>query len=306
MKEISIVIPVYKSQTILPMLFSEIDSALKNYNYELILVNDNSPDESWIEIQKLCEASKRVIGVNLRKNFGQDSAIMAGLNQASGKYIVIMDDDLQHSPYDIEKLYMQCKKGYDVCYANFKKKKQAWWKNLGSWFNGKVAEILLDKPSNIYLSPFEMITKEVAEEVIKYKGAYPYVQGLILNSTASFTQVEIEHHVRYEGRGNFNFVKSVTVFFKLATSFSVIPLRIASLVGIFSACLGFLLAVFYLYEFLLYKNAPEGWTTLVVLLLFIGGLILLSLGIIGEYLGRMYLNINNKPQFVIKHIINKK
>ncbi|MBK8397635.1 MAG: glycosyltransferase family 2 protein [Leptospiraceae bacterium] len=155
-KEISIVIPVYKSKNILYKLYNEIDSALKNYIYEVILVNDNSPDDSWNEILKLCENNSHIIGVNLRKNFGQDAAIMAGLNQTSGKYIVIMDDDLQHSPFDIEKLYLECKKGYDVCYANFKKKKQSWWKNMGSWFNGKVAEYILDKPPDMETLTYQM------------------------------------------------------------------------------------------------------------------------------------------------------
>lgn len=304
--EISIVIPVYKSGNIIRKLTNQIDSALKNIKYEIILVNDCSPDESWSEICQLCGENGHIVGVNLRKNFGQDGAIMAGLSQVSGAYVVIMDDDLQHSPYDIERLYLECKKGYDVCYANFKKKKQSWWKNMGSWLNGKVAEYILSKPAGIYLSPFEIITKEIALEVVKYGGPYPYVQGLILNTTSNITQIDIEHHERFEGKGNFNFMKSLSVFLKLVTGFSVLPLRIASWVGMISAFLGLLLSIYYLFEYIFLRNSPEGWTTLVMLLLLIGGLILTSLGIIGEYVGRIYLNINNKPQYIIKNIVNKK
>ena len=302
MINISIVIPVYNSGEILFELNKQMADALKEYNYELILINDCSPDNSWNIIKQLSEKYPNTIGINLRKNSGQDNAIMAGLNYCSGDYVVIMDDDLQHSPYDIPKLVNQCKNGFDVCYAKFKHKKQKWWKNLGSWFNGKVAEIIINKPKGIYLSPFEAINKDVVNEVIKYKGAYPYVQGLILRCTSNVTQRDVEHHNRFSGRSNFNFIRSLTVFLKLATSFSVVPLRIATFIGFISSVIGFLLIPYYLYLFFFTKEIIEGWTTLVVLILLLGGLVLLSLGIIGEYIGRMYLSINVKPQYVIKEI----
>lgn len=303
MKEISIVIPVYNSQDNLTELARQIQDALSAIPYELILVNDGSRDGSWDVITRLCNEYPQMIGVNLRKNSGQDNAIMAGLSYASGGYVVIMDDDIQHSPYDIPELYEACRQGYDVCYANFLKKNQAWWKNLGSWFNGKIADILLDKPKHIYLSPFEIIRKDVVDEVLKYKGPYPYVQGLLLQITGNVTQITIPHHERYRGKSNFNFVRSLSVFLKLATSFSVYPLRIASLIGFLVASVGFVLAVFYLLEYFLTDHAVEGWLTLVLINLIIGGLVLASIGLIGEYMGRMYLSLNAKPQYTIKETI---
>jgi undecaprenyl-phosphate 4-deoxy-4-formamido-L-arabinose transferase len=228
---------------------------------------------------------------------------MAGLNHCSGEYVVIMDDDLQHSPYDIPLLVEQCKTGFDICYANFARKRQKWWKNVGSWLNGKLAEILINKPTRLYLSPFQALRQEVVQEIIKYSGPYPYVQGLILRVTSNYTQIDIKHHARHAGTGNFNFVRSVTVFIKLATTFSVVPLRVASIVGSVSAVLGFLMIPYHLYVYLITNEIVEGWTSLMIILLVIGGLILLSLGMLGEYVGRMYLNINESPQFVVKQVL---
>ncbi len=303
MKDISIVIPVYNSEGNLIELARQVQDALSEMRYDLILVNDGSKDGSWDVIAQLCSQNHSLIGVNLRKNSGQDNAIMAGLSHATGNYTVIMDDDIQHSPYDIIKLYDECRKGYDVCYANFLKKNQALWKNMGSWFNGKIADILIDKPKHIYLSPFQIIRKEVVDEVLKYKGPYPYVQGLLLQTTNNVTQITIEHHERYKGNSNFNLFRSISVFFKLATSFSVYPLRIASLMGFLVASIGFGLAVFYLLEYFLTDHAVEGWLTLVLINLIVGGLILASIGLIGEYMGRMYLSLNSKPQYTVKETI---
>lgn len=305
--EISIVIPAYRSEKNLAELTKRIESALSEIPFEVIFVNDCSPDNSWQVIEGLCEKYSFVLGLSLMKNSGQDNAIIAGLNYVSGKYIVIMDDDLQHAPEDILKLYNECKKGFHVCFANFQVKKQALWKNFGSWLNGKLAEVLINKPKGIYLSPFEMITSEVVREIIKYKGAHPYIQGLIFSVTNNVTQVSVEHHDRFSGSSNYDLLKSINVFFRLATGFSVKPLRIASFVGFISAVFGFLLIPYYIYQYYFENYNVEGWTTLVVLFLLIGGLILMSLGLIGEYIGRMYLNVSSRPQFVVeKKIMGKK
>ena len=303
MVTISIVVPVYNSGEILLELNRQVAEALEGIAYELILVNDCSPDKSWEVISRLVSKDERVIGINLRKNSGQDNALMAGLNHCSGEYVVIMDDDLQHSPHDILLLVEQCRVGFDVCYANFTRKRQKWWKNAGSWLNGRLAEILIDKPAHIYLSPFEAIRYEVVEEIVKYSGPYPYVQGLILRVTTNITQVQVEHHERYAGMGNFNFIRSVTVFIKHATTFSIVPLRAASLVGSISAVLGFFMIPYQLYYYFIAKQIVEGWTSLMIVLLVIGGLILLSLGMLGEYVGRMYINVNESPQFVVKEVL---
>lgn len=305
MKELSIVIPVYNSETCVKKITEQISDALKDIDYEQIMVNDCSRDKSWQKICEVIDDGFSVVGINLRKNSGQDNAIFAGIQYASGSYIVIMDDDLQHSPYDILKLYEEVKKGTDVCYADFPRKKQKIWKNLGSWVNGKSAEIVIDKPKNIYLSPFKIIKKEICDLMIENSNLFPYIDGLIFQITNNISQITVEHHKRDSGKSNYNLIKSIKVFNRLLFGFSIIPLKISSVLGFLSALSGFVLGIYYLVEHFKGKSDVEGWTTIVLLILFIGGIILLSLGIIGEYLGRMFLTINNNKRFTISEIKKK-
>lgn len=303
MKEISVVIPVYKSEECIPELTRQIEDSLKEFNWELILVNDCSPDNSWTAIKEVSKENKNIIGINLRKNSGQDLAILAGLNHAKGEWIVIMDDDLQHSPYDIPKLYAQAQEGFDVVYADFKQKKQKLWKNLGSWLNGKVSEIALGKPKGIYLSPFKIINHSVVQEMCKLNNLFPYIDGLIFQITKNITQISIEHHKREYGKSNFTLLKSIQVFFRMMFGFSTFPLNFATYIGFFSSISGFILAVYYLIKFFLGLESLTGWTSQIVITLILGGLILLALGIIGKYIGQMYLTINNSPKYIVKETV---
>ncbi|HXB39365.1 MAG TPA: glycosyltransferase [Bacteroidia bacterium] len=304
--KISIVIPVYNSEDCLLQLNDELEKAMTAFDtYEIILVNDRSTDGSWEKIIQICSVNKFVTGINFRKNFGQDNAIMAGLQVAKGSYIVIMDDDLQHSPSDIVHLYSKCREGYDICYGYFKKKNQKKWKNIGSYINGKLSEKLLQKPEHIYLSPFKVITKGIANEVIKYTGPFPYIEATLLTITSNITQIEINHYPRHKGKGNFNFVKSALVFIKHATNYSIYPLRVVSVLGFGIALSSFILGLVYLLEYFFSSRKIEGWITLVILVIFFGGMILMSLGLIGEYIGRIFLSINKKPQFTIDQVIKK-
>lgn len=300
MKEISVVVPVYKSHECVAELVRQVSDALKNFDWELVMVNDCSPDASWQEILKASEKESRVLGINLRKNGGQDLAILAGLNSASGKWVVIMDDDLQHSPYDIPKLYNEAQKGFDVVYADFKQKKQKLWKNLGSALNGKVSELTLGKPKGIYLSPFKIINGDVVKEMCKLNNLFPYIDGLIFQITKNITQINIEHHKREYGKSNFTLIKSIQVFLRMMFGFSIFPLNLAVYTGFISALLGLVLAVYYFVKFMLGLETLTGWTSLIVVILILGGLILLALGIIGRYLGQMYLTINKSPKYIIK------
>lgn len=304
MIDISIVIPVYNSENNLLELNNQIKKELVNINYEIILVNDQSKDNSWNVIKNLTDEYKNIIGINLRKNSGQDNAIFAGINYANGEYIVIMDDDLQHSPSDIIKLYEEIKKGYDVCYANFDKKKQALWKNIGSCINGKMAEIIIDKPQNIYLSPFKIIKKDIIDEVKLTNYLYPYIDGIIFSITNNITQIDAKHYDRFSGVSNYTLLESIKVFMKLATGFSVFPLRVASFIGAITSMFGFMLGLYFIVEYFINSSSLEGWTSMIVVTLFLGGIILMSLGILGEYLGRIYLSINKKKSYTVKKELN--
>lgn len=300
--EISIVIPVYNSSSIIEELQKQIAQAMI-VSYEIIFVNDCSKDDSWKKIVTLSKQFPNITGIHLRKNSGQDNALLAGLRMAKGNYCVIMDDDLQHNPKDIISLYNECKKGFDVCYANFNSLKQTNVKNIGSSTNGWMAELLVSKPKGIYLSPFKIINKSTVAEIAKFAGPYPYIDGIILTITQNLSQVAVEHQTRFSGKSNYTLSKSVSVFMKLFTGFSVLPLRLATITGCIATLVGFILLIKYLYDYFIAKNFIEGWTTVVVLIILFGGLILITLGIIGEYIGRMYLTLNNKPQYSISEIV---
>ena len=232
---LSLVVPVYRSEPILVHLVAEIDKAMAAEgfagDFELILVNDASPDNSWDVIRRLAASHAFVRGVCLRKNFGQHSATMAGLNHVRGAIAVILDDDLQHPPRDISNIVRAIESGYDVCYTRYRSRKHALWKRLGSRFNDRVATLFLKKPSGLYLSSFKGMRRDIVDEVIKYDGPYAYLDGLILEVTRSITSVEIEHQERLEGRGNYNLRRSVSLWLKMTTGFSILPLRIATVAG---------------------------------------------------------------------------
>jgi undecaprenyl-phosphate 4-deoxy-4-formamido-L-arabinose transferase len=305
-KKISVVVPVYKSQECVQALVNRVDECLQGKEYELVLVNDGSPDNSWEEIKKAARSNKRVIGISLRKNSGQDNALMAGFSAVTGDYVVIMDDDLQHNPADIERMAEELERGsYDACYANFGTKKEKLWKRLGSWLNGKMAEIIIRKPRHIYLSPFKILRKEIMDEIIKYVGPYPYIDGLIFTITQNVTQLPVEHHERFAGRGNYTFLRSILVSLKLMTGFSVFPLRVAIIIGFIVSISGFILSLFYFLKFFIAGESVAGWTSLIMVTLILGGMILIALGIVGEYVGRSYVQLNKKPPYSIKEVLNR-
>ena len=308
--DLSIVVPVYRSEACLDALEAEIAKALEptGRSYEVVLVNDCSPDNSWAVIDSICRRNANVVGVDLRRNFGQDNAIITGLRLARGKYIAIMDDDLQHSPADLPALLGRVEQGPDVVYADFRIKRQKVWKNLGSWFNGKFAEWVINKPKDVYLSPYKIIRREVVEAICKYEGPDPYIDGLIFQVTSRIAQIPADHHPRYAGSSTYTFWKSVKVWARLAFSFSARPMRLVSGCGFLFAMLGLLLAVVVvLYRLLFPESFPPnavGWTSLMVALLVLSGVQMFCFGIVGEYTGRIFLRVNDKPQTAIREELN--
>ena len=300
---LSIVVPVYHSALILPKLVEQIYAEMLKEDlaerFELLLVNDCSTDDSWEIIRSLASTHDFIKGISLRRNFGQHNAIMAGLNHATGDFTVIMDDDLQHPPQAIGEMLRALSSGYDVCYTRYLNRKHAYWKKMGSSFNDWVATCLLNKPKGLYLSSFKAIRKEVVAEIIKYDGPYVYLDGLILDVTRSITTIDIAHQARYEGTGNYNLRRSLALYMGMATSFSILPLRIASCAGMLMAALSFVMLICIVVTKFTDPELPAGWASLVVAVLFVGGVQTLCMGVIGEYLGRTYLKLNHKPQFVI-------
>ena len=298
---LSIVIPVFNSEDCLRALASRLQEALSPVAgaYEVLLVDDCSEDSSWIVVDELCREVDAFRGFRFRRNFGQDNAIMAGLANASGDIVVIMDDDLQHDPEDIKLLVENMDDNYDVCYGYFLTKKQTKIKNLGSWLNNLIANIVLRKPRILYLSPFKAIRRDIAKEVIKYQGPYPYVDGLILGVTSKVTQVALEHQFRYSGKGNYNIRASLRVWLRVLTSFSVAPLRLATVLGFVVSGIGFVFMAIYLVQWRLGIRGPAGWLTVTVAVLVLGGVQLMSLGLIGEYIGRIFMSQNQTMQYIV-------
>ncbi len=305
--EVSIVVPVYRSAGILPILLEQVQAAMQAAamagRFELILVNDASPDNSWNVIRELSSRYPFLKGICLSRNFGQHNASMAGLNHASGDVVVIMDDDLQHPPQAVMSMVAAINQGFDVCYTTYVGRKHPAWKRLGSWFNDRVAASLLGKPRGLYLSSFKALRRTVVQEIIRYDGPYAYIDGLILDVTRQITSVPINHQARHEGKGNYGLRRSLSLWLKMATSFSILPLRIASFSGIVLAIIAAIALVAVIVEKLRHPDTPAGWASVSAIVLFMGGLQLLCLGVIGEYLGRAYLKLNRKPQFAVRESI---
>ena len=306
---ISIVVPVYNSSSIIDDLTKDILSVIKKISdvnkIQLILVNDCSTDESWKKISKLSSEYKEiVIGVNLMRNYGQHNAIMAGLRLADGDYIILLDDDYQHPPKEIPKILSKIKEGYDVCYTNYKNNTYSKLKIFGSWVNKKISNILIDKPKSIYLSSYKCLTQKVLKEIIKYDGPFVYIDGLIFDITKNVTSVDIEHSERKLGKSNYNIFKLVSLWLRVLTNFSIVPLRIATFVGFFMTFVSFIFVIFI--SILKFKNPDiaAGWASLSTLIVFFSGVQLILIGLVGEYIGRSYIKLNKKPQFVVREYIN--
>lgn len=300
---VSIVVPVYRSAGILPELVAAVAEGMAGRRLELVLVCDASPDNSWRVIGELATRYSFIRGICLRKNVGQHNAIMAGLAHSGGESVVVMDDDLQHPPSAIPLLLKALENGADVCYANYVQRKHALWKRVGSKFNDMVATLLLGKPSNLYLSSFKAMRRAIADQVVKYDGPFAYVDGLILESTAAITSVDIAHCERRSGEGNYSLRRSVSLWLKMVTSFSVFPLRVLFVLGALVATFSMLMAGYVVFSKFHNPDLPIGWSSTIAAILLVGGLQMLGLGLLGEYLGRAYMKLNGRPQYVVREVI---
>lgn len=300
---LSVVIPVYNANHTIKELCEQLQKELPKItnDYEIILVDDGSHDNSWDIIKRLHSKNKRIKPFQLIRNFGQNSAIMAGLSKSNGDFVVIMDDDLQQRSDQIKTLWDAIiKNDHDVVYGTFIEKKQAWWKNFGSWFNGKVAEGLIKKPKDLYLSPFKILSRQVVEEVLKYPGPYPYIDGFILKVTTRLSQVPVKNEARKIGISNYNLSKSFALWTVTFTNFSVWPLRFSFLIGSLTSFFSIILSAIFVVNYIQGVSSPPGWLSTTLLLMIFSSIILMSLGLIGEYTGRLFMLNNNVPQYIIR------
>ncbi len=302
---LSIVIPVYRGEkTIARLVHSLVDCLTDSCQLEIVLVNDGSPDKSADVCRGLAVRFAFVKFLNLSRNFSEHNAVMAGLNHATGDYVVIMDDDFQNPPGEVTKLVDEIQKGYDVVFSCYAEKQHHFLRNLGSRVNDWFAVVLLDKPRDLYLSSFKILSRFVVDELIKYDGPYPYIDGLVLRFTRNYSRVLVAHDPRREGRSGYTLRKLISLYLNMFTNFSILPLRLASCAGLASSVLGLALAAYFVAERIQNPQLPAGWASMIVSLFIIAGIQLFSLGMIGEYLGRLFLKDNGRPQFVIREKLN--
>lgn len=308
-KMISFVIPCYRSQATLPSVIREIQETmegLRQYTYEVVLVNDCSPDDTFETIRELCRENANITGINLAKNFGQHSALMAGFHQIKGDIVVCLDDDGQTPAGEVGKLLEGIERGADVVYAKYAHKHHSGFRNWGSHVNELMTRVMLGKPKDLYVSSYFAARRFVVDEMIKYEYPYPYVIGLVLRTTKNIINVEVNHRDRLEGTSGYTLGKLLNLWFNGFTAFSVKPLRIATVTGAGCALLGFAYGIYTIIK-KIFINPPglvTGFSALMSVLVFMGGMLMLMLGLVGEYMGRMYISMNRSPQYVVREIVN--
>lgn len=308
MKKIGFVIPCYRSENTIDIVVKELEDTISkmNFDYEILLVNDYSPDNTFKKLEELARTHKCVTAINLAKNFGQHAAIMAGFSYLSEDTDVVccLDDDGQTPANEMDKLLSKLEEGYDVVYAKYTSKEHSKFRNFGSKVNSIMAEYLLGKPKDLYVSSYFVARRFVIDKMREYEHSYPYLIGLVLRTTANIANVEVQHRSREIGESGYTFKKLLKLWLNGFTAFSIQPLRVATLLGCLSAVGGFLFMIYVIINKFVNPAVPMGWSSMIASIFMMGGLILLVLGMIGEYVGRIYISMNHAPQYVVKDVVN--
>ena len=306
---VSFVIPCYRSAKTIGGVIAEIDDimgTMKEYSHEIILVNDCSPDDTFEVIRDICAGRKDITGVNLARNFGQHAALMAGFHYVHGDYFVCLDDDGHTPANQVGRLLQALENGYDAVYARYEHKQHSFFRNFGSKINDWMARVMLGKPKELYLSSYFAVKRFIVDEMLRYMNPYPYVIGLVLRATNNITNVAVDHREREIGTSGYTIGKLFALWFNGFTAFSIKPLRVATFIGGFSAVVGFLYGIYTIIKKLINPNVVIGFSSLMSAIVFFGGIMMLMLGIIGEYIGRIYISMNNSPQYVVRECINER
>lgn len=304
---LSIVIPCYNSAQTIKKIVRELAQLSVEGGHEIVLVNDGSLDATGTVCEDLiAEYAFPVTLINHSRNFGEHNAVMTGLRHARGDYIITMDDDLQNPPGEVMKLFNYARMGaHDVVYTHFKEKKHSAWRNLGSWLNNTMADVLLDKPKGLYLSSFKCINAFVARKICDYNGPFPYLDGLVTQITQRIATIEVEHLPRAYGGSSYTFRKLIRLWLSMSVNFSIMPLRISTIAGMSFFIAGMLGFVATVADYLLFGGTPSGWAQLMCSFFLFSGIQMFILGIVGEYVGRLYLTANKKPQAIIRNVLKK-
>jgi polyisoprenyl-phosphate glycosyltransferase len=303
--KISVIVPVFGSARTLPVLVDRLRHVLNSMEvrYELIFVEDGGMDESWSVLEDLVSQHREAMTViQLMRNFGQHNAIMCGIRHSQGEFVVTLDDDLQNPPEEIPKLLKAIETGgYDLVYGAYRKKKHENWRNIGTSLVNLFYRIVFR--SNVTVTSFRIIRKNLAKRISSYDLNFTFLDGLFAWNTQRIGATEVEHHPRSDGKSGYNIPRLVGLAMNLFTNFSLLPLQLVSLVGIVASLVGFCIGFWYLLAYLLGRISVPGYASIIIAVFILGGTQLLALGIIGEYLGRLHLNVNRKPQYSVRRRI---
>lgn len=303
MSKISFVIPCYRSEHTIEAVVAEIMDTMKGlaaYEYDIMLVNDCSPDHTYEVIKTICEKNNNITGISLAKNFGQHAALMAGLRRSDGDIVVCLDDDGQTPANEVGGLIDAIERGSDVVYASYDSKKHSAFRNFGSHINNIMTRIMLGKPKDLQVTSYFAAKRFVVDSMLAYEHSYPYVIGLVLRATKNIINVPVHHRSRAVGDSGYTMRKLLSLWFNGFTAFSILPLRIATATGVFFAVVGFIYGVYTIIKKFVNPAVPMGFSSLMAAVVFIGGMLMIMLGLIGEYIGRIYISINKSPQYVIR------
>lgn len=305
-EKISFVIPCYNSTNTIGAVVQEIKMTMNRkmyrFDYEIILVNDGSPDgTTYHAILDIIRKEKHIKGINLARNFGQPSAVMAALNYATGDYVVCGDDDGQ-TPFDeLPKLFQKIEEGYDLVEAKYAaREKRSIFRQLGTTMNEGMAAWLIEKPKGLELTTYWVVRKFIADQMIEYPNSYPYLGGLMLRATQNACNVDVVHRERISGSSGYSFKKMIELWMNGFTSFSVKPLRLMIVIGILVSVIGFAYGIVIIANKVFGLGVSAGYSSIMSVNLFMFGILFCFMGLIGEYVGRIYISLNKAPQFVVK------
>jgi glycosyltransferase involved in cell wall biosynthesis len=303
--ELSLVIPVYNGSQTIRAVVESIQRVFASRSFEIILVNDGSEDDSEKVCAQLVQESRGTVTlVQLSRNFGEHSAVLAGLSQARGEYMAVLDDDGQHPPEEVARMLAEIKqKNYDVVYGHYIEKQHSQFRNAGSRFNDRIATLMLGKPKDLYLSSFKVMNRFLVNEIIKYRGPYPYADGLIYRTTRRIGQIPVEHRANMIGPSRYTFRKLLGLWLNMFLNFSIKPLRLSVYVGLIVSCLSVLaLGFIFVDKVWITPDLTLGIPTVLGCVVFFSGVQLMILGLVGEYLGRLYLDQTGTPQYIVRSV----
>ncbi|ACB77273.1 glycosyltransferase family 2 protein [Opitutus terrae] len=302
---LSFVIPLYTSAETIAPLVREIEGLTIAGGHEIVLVNDGSTDATATVCRELVRSAKvPIVYIEHARNFGEHNAVLTGWRHARGAHLVNLDDDGQHPPTEAVRLWQHAMAtGADVVFGHYTVKQHSLWRNFGSWFTNRMTDWALEKPTGFYLSSFRCVTAAVARDVARNTGPTPYIDGLILQVTQRIASLPVRHEARQAGTSGYTFRRLVRLWLSAWINFSVLPLRVATVIGLAAAALGVVGLGWVGWLWFTNRGPAFGWGSLMAALLMFSGTQLVLLGLVGEYIGRMYLTVNQRPQSVVREVL---